>query len=237
MRNNIRMSPNGYNYYEDPSRVVTAINQGIDYPVGIDQLERLQKSIEDKYRVEFFLLLARAEREMTAYEIMERQSEKASLMGPQVGALYREGLKKVFDIFSEAEDSFGGFAELPELPPKAESSSINIVLTGPLAQAQSRMFRMQPIKNGINELAQISPIKPEVLDRVNWDEMAEEILESLYFPQHLINSDEEVSNIREERAKAEQQAKAEQMMLEAAKVAPKFQKPVEQNSVMQKLGA
>ena len=53
----------------------------------------------------FFLVLARAEREMTATEIMERQAEKAVLLGPQVDRLEQEGLAKVFDIVSDIADN------------------------------------------------------------------------------------------------------------------------------------
>lgn len=217
MRGNVRMTPHGYNYYQDPKRIISPINQGINYPFGIDQQERLQSLLEDKYRVEFFLTLSRAEREMTATEIMERQSEKAVLMGPQVERLFQEGIKKAFDIVSFIEDRAGRLPDPEEfdLPDEFFEDSININLTGPLPQAQKRLFRMQPIRNTINELAPLAAIKPEVLDVVNWDELSEIIVESGAFPQRAMNSKDQRQRIRAERA-AEQARQQQQELLQGA---------------------
>lgn len=217
MRGHVRMTPHGYNYYQDPKRIISPINQGINYPFGIDQQERLQTLLEDKYRVEFFLTLSRAEREMTATEIMERQSEKAVLMGPQVERLFQEGIKKVFDIVSFIEDRAGRLPDPDEydLPDEFYEDSININLTGPLPQAQKRLFRMQPIRNTINELAPLAAIKPEVLDVVNWDELSEIIVESGAFPQKAMNSKAVREQIRADRA-AEAARQQQLQMLQGA---------------------
>ncbi|MCP4537794.1 MAG: hypothetical protein GY832_11675 [Chloroflexi bacterium] len=233
MRGNVRITPKGNNYYDDPSRIVTPVHTNIQFPLGIDREERLQKSIEDKYRVEFFLTLARAEREMTAFEIAERQSEKAVLMGPQVDQLYREGLLPIFDIVSSFEDAAGRLPPAPDMLRDYPDVQINIQLTGPLAQAQKRLFKMGPIKNGINELAPMAQIWPHVTKKVREMEMAEEILESAAFPQHLIRSDEEV----DEMIQAEQEQMQQQQMMEQvgamADAIPKLSKPVEENSPME----
>jgi hypothetical protein len=232
MRGHARMTPDGKNYYEDPQRIVTPVVTGINFPVGIDREERLQKSIEDKYRVEFFLTLARAEREMTAYEIMERQSEKAVLMGPQVDQLYREGLNRQFDIVSDIEDRAGRLPPPPEWLREFPATRINVQLTGPLAQAQKRLFKMQPIKNGLNELAPMAAIPgfQHVTKKVRELDMAEEILESAAFPQHLIRSDEEVEEMIQQEQQAAAQQQAAEQMAAAADAVPKLGKAVDPSS-------
>jgi hypothetical protein len=236
MRGNVRIQPDGYNYYENPDMIIRPGQTGIDFPIGIDREERLQKLIEDKYRVEFFLVLARAEREMTATEIMERQSEKAVLMGPQVDRLVNEGLVKVFNIVSEIEDKAG---RLPPPPPILQElgGRINIRFVGPLAQAQERLFKMQPVRQAINELAPLAAIKPEVLDRVNWGELAEHILENSSFPQKLILTDEEVAEIQEARAKQQQAQQMMEMAGAAADTAQKLSKPIEEGSPLEAMTA
>ena len=228
MRGNVRITPHGYNYYQDPKRIITPVNQSINYPFGIDQQERLQKLLEDKYRVEFFLTLSRAEREMTATEIMERQSEKAVLMGPQVERLFQEGIKKVFNIVSFIEDRAGRLPDPDDydVPDEFYEDSININLTGPLPQAQKRLFRMQPIRNTINELAPLAAIKPEVLDVVNWDELSEIIVESGAFPQKAMNSKQVREKIRADRAAEAARQQQMQMLQGAAEAYPNLtQKP------------
>jgi hypothetical protein len=216
MRGNTRIVPNGHNYYERGGDTITQIGNQANYPIGIDREERMQRIIEDKYRVEFFMILARAEREMTATEVMERQSEKAVLLGPQVDRLIQEGLTKVFDVVSDIADKAGRLPIPPDIVFEAAEvgaiRGVDIQFTGPLAQAQKMLFNMRPIKNALNELAQASVVFPNVLKRVNEDKLAEAILDSTDFPQDLMYSDEEYA----ERMAAEAQAIAEQQAQEQA---------------------
>ena len=209
MRGNVDIGPDGFNYYEKGGDMIKQPQAGINFPIGIDREEKLRDLIEDKYRVQFFLTLQRAEREMTATEIMERQSEKAVLMGPQVDRLVDEGLSKKFDQVSFLADRAG---RLPEPPPILQDlgGRINIRFVGPLAQAQRRIFRMQPIKNGLNELAQASVLFPNIVDIVDDRILAEEILDSSDFPQKIQRSQAEVDAIREAR----EAAQARQQMME-----------------------
>ncbi|GAH00159.1 unnamed protein product, partial [marine sediment metagenome] len=107
MRNRVKISPHGKNYFDDPKKVISPIISGIDYPIGIDQQERLQKLLEDKYRVQYFQMLTRlgaGKQRKTTEEIMSMKEEQAVLMGPQIDRLYDEGIKKHFDIVSDIED-------------------------------------------------------------------------------------------------------------------------------------
>ena len=243
MRGRVRMTPEGKNYFTDPARVISTIGTGIKYPIGIDQQERLQKSMEDKYRIEFFKAFIGRTGEATATEIIEIKSEQAQLMAPQVDRLYVEGLQKVFNITSDIEDRRGTFtpeAGMPPMPKEiAESGgAINFILTGPLAQAQTRMFRLQPINNTMDALSPLAAILgPEILDIIKKDELSEIVVESGSFPQAAINSREERKIIREQRA--EEQAEREQaaLALEMAKVAPGLGKSVEEGSPLEAIGA
>jgi hypothetical protein len=78
MKGKVRTYPRGLNFYSEPDRIVRPFDTGINYPVGIDREERKQRAIEQHFRVDFFLLLARAEKKMTATEILELQGEKAA---------------------------------------------------------------------------------------------------------------------------------------------------------------
>jgi hypothetical protein len=229
MRGNVKMEPDGFNYFENSKDIISPINTGINFPIGIDREEKLQKLIEDKYRVEFFLILARSEREMTATEIMERQAEKAVLMGPQVDRLITEGLSKVFDIVSEIEDRAGRLPSPPRILSDS-SSDISIRFVGPLAQAQRRLFKMQPIKNGLNELGQASVLFPHIVDRIDEDKLSEEILDSADFPQTLMRSDTELQALREARAQALAKQQAMEQMGQMAEAYPKIKDAPEEGS-------
>jgi hypothetical protein len=235
MRGNVQIMPKGRNYFTDDKRVVSPVVTGVNFPIGIDREERSQKIIESHYNVDMFLMLARAEREMTAYEVAERKSEIAVLMGPQIDRLITEGLTRVFDIVSHIEDRAGRLPPVPDVLLEFGGAKIDIDFIGPFAQAQRRLFRIRPVSNAIAELAPLAEIKPEVLDRVNFPELAEYVLESHNFPQDLIHSDEEVEQIQKARA---EQIRAQQMaedLSNAADAVPKISKKPEEGSLMEAL--
>jgi hypothetical protein len=220
MRGNVHIEPDGLNYTEKGGDIIRPVQTNINFPVGLDREEKIQRIIEDKYRVEFFLVLSRAEREMTATEIMERQSEKAVLLGPQVDRLEQEGLTRVFNLIADVADRGGRLPQPPqvlidyieEMKRRGKNpSTIEPVFIGPLAQAQRRLFQMQPIKNGLNELAQASVVFPKVLDKVHPDRLAEHILDSTDFPQSVMRTDTELDEYRKQQALEKQQAQQMQM--------------------------
>lgn len=243
MRGNTRIEPDGRNYFERGGDTISVIQTGMNYPIAIDREDKVQRIIEDAYRVDFFLILARAEREMTATEIMERQSEKAVLLGPQVDRLEQEGLSKVFDIVSDIAEKAGKFRNLdpPQILIDAMQSDkqpkIDIRFIGPLAQAQRRIFQMQPIRNGMNELAQAAVVFPKVLDRVHEDRLAERILDSTDFPQDVMRSDDEMRELREKQERELAEAKQMQMLQGAAEAYPKVSKKPEEGSPAEAIGA
>lgn len=235
MRGNVQILPKGRNYYTDKDRVVSPAITGINFPIGIDREERAQKIIEKHYNVDMFLMLSRAEREMTAYEVAERKSEIAVLMGPQIDRLITEGLSTNFDVSADIEERAGRLPEPPDILLDYEGANINIEFIGPFAQAQQRLFKIRPVTNAIAELAPLAEVKPEVWDRIDFDELPEYILESHNFPQDLIRSDWEVAEIRRVRAEDIKRQQLAQDLSQAAEAVPKLSKSPEAGSLMETL--
>lgn len=242
MRGHTRIVPDGLNYYEKGGDKIVPVQTNINFPIGVDREEKIQLIIEDKYRVEFFLILARAEREMTATEIMERQAEKAVLLGPQVDRLEQEGLAKAFNLVADIAERAGRLPPPPQVlvdyvgemkKRGMKPSTIEPVFIGPLSQAQKRLFQMQPIKTGLNELAQASTVFPSVLDRVDPDKLAEHILDSTDFPQSVMRTDTELDEYRKQIALEKQQAMQMQAAQGAADAYPKVSKKPEDGSPAQ----
>ncbi len=246
MRGNTQIEPDGHNYYERGGDKASPINTGMNYPIAIDREEKIQRIIEDKYRVEFFLVLARAEREMTATEIMERQAEKAVLLGPQVDRLEQEGLTKVFDIVSDIADKAGRLPEPPQIlidaieEAKARGqrpTEIGIRFIGPLAQAQRRLFQMQPIKNFLNEMSQASVVVPDILIGIHPDRLRDRIVDGTDAPIEILRTAEEIREKREQDALDLQQQQAQQQMQAMADAVPKLPKKTEEGSPLEAIGA
>ena len=246
MRGNTKIEPDGHNYFEKGGDKASVINTGINYPIAIDREEKIQSIIEDAYRVEFFLILARAEREMTATEIMERANEKAVLLGPQQDRLYSEGLVPANENVHEIADKAGRLPEPPQIltdaAEEAESGGLppvrlTLQLIGPLAQARKMQANMRPLKNGLNELAQASAIFPKVLDRVDPDKLAERILDSTNFPQDVMRTDDELKALRERQEAELAQAQQQQQLQAMADSVPKLNQKTEEGSPLEAIGA
>lgn len=238
MRNETRLLPKGHNYYKDPKKIIMPVFTGINLPGTKEEFERLNSLLEDKFRVQFFLLLKGAEREMTATEIVERQSEQALLMGPQVGRLISEFLKPAYENVAEIARS-----RLPEPPDivldyaEELGGRIDVEFIGPLAQAQKRLFESQPIINTVNALAPILAVEPTTRYKFDWIGMAEDVAEANSCPQKRILPNEVVyARIEQEQ---QQQAAMQQaaMAKEIADTIPKLSKPVESGSPLEMLGA
>ncbi len=240
MRGNVRIEPDGYNYFENDKDIISPVQSGINFPIGIDREERLQKLIEDKYRVEFFRAFIGSTREKTATEITRIHAEQALLLAPQTNRLTTEGLGKVFDIVSDIENRAGRLPEPPQILvdlAAGQQVSIDIRFTGPLAQAQRKLFKLQPIREGMAELGQASVFFPNIFDRVNEFKLSEEILDDSDFPQSIMNSDAEVKEIRDARAAALAQQQALQTAQSMADAVPKLSKKPEEGSPIEAIGA
>lgn len=213
MEGKVRIRPHGMNYYgDDHNRIIRPVQSNINYPISKDREDRRVAIIEKHFHVDFFLMLARAPRQMTATEIVERQGEKAALLGTAIGRLNRECLDPGMDRVFQIEHSAGRLPEIPAILADFGGVDIGVDYLGPLAQAQKRLFRTRGITHGLTALQPLAEIFPQVLDIVDPDEAAREVLDAYGFPQKATKTKEEVEALRKERAALEQQ-QAEQAQL------------------------
>ena len=245
MRNRVRNKPHGNNYYDSEKRVITPVFTQIKYPVGDAERQRVERSMQDKFRVEFFRAFIGRQGEATATEIIAIKGEQATLMIPQVDRVYVEGIRPIFSIVSDIEDRNGAFSEdqgMPPMPPEIEEEVsrggfINFILTGPLAQAQRRATEIEPAIQTLELAGRTAAVLgPEVLDVYKKTEIGEFIAESGNMNQRLLNSSDEVKQIQQARADALAQQRQEELLLEAAKTVP-LDKAPEDGSVMSEIGA
>jgi len=211
----VKVIPHGFNYYgDDYHRIVTPVQSGINFPIGLDREKQKKEAIERHFHVDFFLLLQRATRQMTAYEVMERSAERSILLGTSVGRLQTDCLNPIMDRMFEIEYTAGRLPAIPEILADYGGAPIGIDYTGPLAQAQKRIFRTQGITQGLVALQPLAEVFPQVLDIIDPDITAREVLESFEFPHRAVRSGDVVESIRQARsemeAKREQEAKITQ---------------------------
>jgi len=236
MRGLIRVIPGGISYFEKPEDVLKPVYDPINFPVGVEREEKIETIIRKHYFVDFFMLVAQAEKERTATEINYIQGEKSVMLGPMIGNLSNDVLNPLFDIVFSKLLAAGKVPPPPRVLEKYGGKDIiKIDYLGPLAQAQKRLFRSQGITAGMQSIEPILQFKPELADIIDWDKVIREMLEAQGMPQKVIRSPEDVKKIRFARAQALQQQQALEAMDKMASAAGKINKRTEEGSLLEKV--
>lgn len=236
MKDEVDMSPLGQNYYRDAGRIIQPINTGANYPITEDYIQRLQSAIERHFQVEFFLMLARSEGTMTATEIIEKQGEKVALMTSQLGQL-SVNLNRIHNRILNLMFAQGKLPPIPDILIAATGGFFNIDVdyVGPLAEAQKRLFKARGIRQSLEVAAPYIQMFPGILDTLDDVELAKELFLTHGMPAQVMRSDEAIAEIRNTRAKMQQQQFEAELAETQAKTAQKIQKPVEEGSIMEKM--
>jgi hypothetical protein len=234
-RGRARLTAGGLNYYRDANRPIQPVTSGINWPIGLDREDKIKEIIRKFFKVDFFLLLAQQERQQTATEIIEKQGEKAAILGATIGRLNNELLNPVLDRVFNIEYRAGRLPPIPEALQRFGGQLIRIDYMGPLAQAQRRLFQGQGIDLSMAKAMPMFEMDPSSMDILNKDEIVREIFDANGMPTRLIHTHQEVEDIRQQRAQQQQQQQQMMMAAEAAKAAPGLSKPVAEDSIIGKI--
>jgi hypothetical protein len=236
LRGQVRLGPLGLNYYKDPNQIITPIQANSNYPLGIDQQERTRQIIEQRFYADLWLLLSRADRQMTAREVIEKQGEKAALLGTVIGRLDSECLDPLIDRVLDIEFEAG---RLPPIPPAlimAGGAGLRLEYLGPLAQAQRRLFKTQGPLQALEAGLPLAQADPTVLDYVDLGKAFQIIMQELGMPEDAMRSDQEVARIRVTRVQQQQQLQQMAAMESAGKAMGGLSKKIEPGSAADVMG-
>jgi hypothetical protein len=192
---------------------------GANISIGLEIISQWQSIIKKGYFVDLFLLLADpARKDMTATEVMQRVEEKMLILAPVLGRLMNEFLdpliNRTFAILWRTGKLLPPPAELQGMPYQIEYIS-------PLARAQ-KWDQMKSINNFLGILGNIAAYKPNVVDNLNEDVVAKDVQELYGVNPKYLRSEEDVAQIRAQRAQEMQQAQQMQALqqgVDTAKVA------------------
>lgn len=213
LRNNrASLVPGGVNYVPDNnvgSKIEPVFN--VNYPVGdvLNSIGDSRQIIDQAFFADLFLLITNINRSnVTATEIAERQEEKLLMLGPVLNRLNEEALDPVIERMFDEMNRRG---MLPPPPPELEGLSIQIEYISMMAQAQ-KMVGLGSIERSMSFIGNLAGVKPESLDKINADAVIDEYVKITGANPIIVNSDEKVAAIRQQRA---QQQQAEQMAASA----------------------
>ena len=209
----IRMSPGSLNYYRSGSRDrIEPLNIGQATSATLNQENQRREAIAKIFHID--QLMITQSRSMTATEVLQRNEEKMRILGPVLGRLQQELLQpmilRVFNIMLRNKL----FREAPAI---LNNQEIDIEYVSPMALAQ-RSQELQSLIRGLELFGQIGQIAP-VQDYIDENGLIKQIISLLGLPAKMIKSDNQVGELRQQRAAA--QAEQQQMMqaMQEAKVA------------------
>lgn len=235
MRGKTAILPRGLNYYSSPDQVISPVPLGGSYPIGLDQQQDIREIIENDFLVDFFLMLQRAPERMTATEVMERQAEKAAVLGPIIGRIESDVLDKIIALgFKQAYNA----GRIPPPPPALQQLSgmpIKVEYIGPLAQANRKFHVQQGIQNAVNQFVPLLQVEPSMHGLVKWDELGRKMLQEGGMPADIVRDEREYRKWQEQMAAAQQAAQEQAAQQEIVQNADKLSKAPEDGSPMDAL--
>lgn len=171
-----------------------------------------RESIQRAFFVDLFLLMVNRPK-MTATEVVERVDEKMLILSPMLGRLMKEFLQpsiaRTFNILAR-----GGVIRIPE---ELRDKQYTIRYVSPLARAQ-KAAETRSIVEYAELIMGIAKAKEDILDTVNFDRMGKEVAKLDEIPPSILNSDDEIKTIREQRQKQQEAALLAQAAQQGGKI-------------------
>ena len=226
-----RLGPGALNYRmrSTGNDVIEPLQTGGNIPIGMEMADQRRTAIKQTFFVDLFLMLSQ-QKNMTATEVQERVTEKMLILAQTLGRLMSELLDPI--IYR----TFGILFRKGMLPPPPDAiqeSNMLVEYVSPLAKAQ-RITEITSLSQGLQIVGGVAQFKPEALDKLNGDEIVDEVWDIYGINPRLILDDEQVMAIREQRAKQQQM---QQMLAGGQAVADIAKTGSEVDSNMAKMGS
>ncbi len=202
--NNRARLPGGMMYVANTGQgtgIRSAFEVNLDLQHLLMDIEDNRSRINDAYYAPLFMMLANDTRSgVTATEIAERHEEKLLMLGPVLERLHNELLSPLIDITFDYASEAG---ILPPIPEELAGRELNVEFVSTLAQAQ-RIVAAQGADRLIATVGSIAQLNPQVIDKVNWDQVVDDYAENYGVNPEIIVPDDQVAQIRAQRAQAQQ---------------------------------
>lgn len=203
----------------------------------INEMELKQQQVRARISKAFFedlfLMMANSDRrQITAREIEERHEEKLLALGPVLEQLNQDLLDPLID------NTFNIMIAQQLIPPpprEIQGMELKVEYISVMAQAQ-KLSGLAAVDRFTTYVAQLAQISPQILDKVNTDQLVDVYGDITSIDHSVINDDKKVEQIRAERMKQQQQQQmAEQAQMRASTVRDMSQVPPDMQGQMGEL--
>lgn len=212
------LNPGGVVYSEGEvsARAIYQVNPDIQGQMAA--IQTVERKIREAFYADLFLLnTAESRKNMTAYEVEQRQREKLQMLGPVLERLDNELLDpligRAFNILERA-------GKIPPPPEALIGTNITVEYVSPLAIAQksSSTASMTAL---LQLVAGLAGIDPGVTDNINPDKVLSEYMRMTGVPAVVIRDEREVGAIRARKRQQQEAVQAQQEAVLTAEAAAK----------------
>ena len=149
----------------------------------------------------------------TATQVLELRAESYRIMGEfAVGIMQftEDLLNSTFDIiFKRVYDENGQLIVgnglfNKELPEEIKGKELKVIYNNPVTQSQ-KMNQASMIEKFIGNVSNLAQVQPQVLDLIDFDKITKKYGDILDIDAHLYKNENEVKQVRDERAKQQKQ--------------------------------
>jgi len=177
-------------------------------------MQDVRERIRRAFFSDLFLMMAQTDNRqpITAEEVIERRSEKLLVLGPVLSRINHDLLDPL------VENTFARMTEvdmLPEAPPELQGQQLKIEYISMLANAQKSQDILG-IQDTASFVGGLASLNPDVIDKFDFDQAVDEFGEARGLPPNVIRADDDVENIRAEKAAAQQAQMQQAQMADAA---------------------
>ncbi len=212
--NGVDITAGGLNFSDNPTHRLQPVHvPNFSIRDAREEAEETRMAIRSGLFTDLFLMLSTQPLgNSTATEIVERHEEKLLMLGPMVSRFHGEfadpTIERVFELMDEAR-------MIPEAPPQLQGTDLHVEYISILAQAQ-KMVGTTALEQYAGFVGRIASVAPTVLDKMDADQMVDEYADSIGVSPNVVRSDEDVLEVREQRAQQEAAAQAMAMAASAA---------------------
>ena len=204
MNQQVNRNPGAFMFSDQPANgggIRSAYEVNLDLSHLTADMMDVRDRISGAFYADLFLMLANDTRSgITATEVAERHEEKLLMLGPVLERLHNEKLDPLVDLtFTRMLE--GGL--LPPPPEELQGMDLKIEFVSTLAQAQ-RAVGVASIDRLIGTVGAIAGLRPDVVDKLDADQMIDAYADSLGVDPSLIMADDKVALVRQQRAQQQQ---------------------------------
>ena len=169
-------------------------------PIGLEMMNEIRERIIKSFFVDQIIRERKKERQ-SVREIMDERNEMLRQMAPMLGRLQSECLTPMLTRSFSLLESAGKF---PEPPVELAGAPLRLEYVSPAAQAQ-KAEKAVGISGYMEAITLLAQVDPSVMDRIDIDAAAGAIANAQDVPSSVLRSDEEVAELRKQRADKEEQ--------------------------------